>query len=950
MSEPKLISPMLDDFAMGGPISDHDGVRCCPAMRNGSDERYIVKIISVPASSTKLEALLLTGAYSSKESAVAYFKDLAEGILEEKKILDHLAQMEGFVGYEDCQIEPMEDGTGFDVYLLAKYRRSLARQFSREPMTHLGAVNLGLDLCAALAVARRAGYLCVDIKPGNIFLTGDKEYRIGDLGFIKLNSLKYASLPDKYRSEYTAPEVDDAFAAMSTGLDIFAVGLILYQAYNNGDLPFTGKMPEGKLDAPAYADYEMAEIILKACDPDPAQRWEDPVQMGQALVDYMQRNGANDIPIAPPKATVKEAEPESAPKLPKEYTEEEIENLAFLEDDSDDTVPNSTDANVSYDDVTDEVSAILGQIDALTAHPVPDPVVAPEAIEVKMPEAQDNDSNDDDIEDNIDDTSEMVEDIDEEESEGDDDTEDEDDDEDDFIIIRSKKASSRPKRKSHWLRNTIIILAILALLAGGYFFYKFYYLQTIDSLTLQGSEDYLKVLVETEADESLLSVICTDTTGNKIPAPVVDGVAVFTGLTPDTAYRVEIEISGFHKLEGAISKSYSTPEQTNIVHFSAITGAESGSVNLGFTVDGPDSEQWNVYYAVNGGEERMTAFPGHMVTLTGLNVGEEYTFRLEPVSDLYIASGNELVYTLGEPVYAENVQVLSCADGKLSIGWSVPSGKTVSGWSVRCYNEAEGYDQTITTTETTATFEGLDDAASFNIDIIANGMSIGQPFTVPANSITATDFAADTSDPEKLIFTWKLNRDFPADGLVMSYTIDGVPAPTDILCADNRAEVLIIPESTYEVTLKDAAGNVLYGGPFTYSTGKTTEFKRFTLSDKTLSFKMCKTPSIEDWDHSDLTSGDYTHTFAPNGKASLVGFLPGQYNQSDAVIHAVYAIYNDAGELVCYSTNSEVWRKLIYKNYLELDIPTLPSEPGKYTLNIYFNGYYAGQQKLTISG
>ena len=96
MSEPKLISPMLDNFAMGGPISDHDGVRCCPAMRNDSSERYIVKIISVPASSTKLEALLLTGAYSSKESAVAYFKDLADDILEEKTILDHLAQMEGY--------------------------------------------------------------------------------------------------------------------------------------------------------------------------------------------------------------------------------------------------------------------------------------------------------------------------------------------------------------------------------------------------------------------------------------------------------------------------------------------------------------------------------------------------------------------------------------------------------------------------------------------------------------------------------------------------------------------------------------------------------------------------------------------------------------------------------------------------------------------------------------
>ena len=42
MSEPKLISPMLDNFAMGDPISDRDGVRCCPAMENGSDEKYIV--------------------------------------------------------------------------------------------------------------------------------------------------------------------------------------------------------------------------------------------------------------------------------------------------------------------------------------------------------------------------------------------------------------------------------------------------------------------------------------------------------------------------------------------------------------------------------------------------------------------------------------------------------------------------------------------------------------------------------------------------------------------------------------------------------------------------------------------------------------------------------------------------------------------------------------------
>ena len=115
MSEPKLISPLLDNFEMGGPISDHDGVRCCPAMRKNSDEKYIVKIISVPASQTNMDALLLTGAYSDKNAALAYFNGLANGIADEKKILDNLSQLEGFVPFEGCQIVPMEDESGYDV-------------------------------------------------------------------------------------------------------------------------------------------------------------------------------------------------------------------------------------------------------------------------------------------------------------------------------------------------------------------------------------------------------------------------------------------------------------------------------------------------------------------------------------------------------------------------------------------------------------------------------------------------------------------------------------------------------------------------------------------------------------------------------------------------------------------------------------------------------------------
>ena len=181
MSELKLVSPLLDGFEMGEPISDHNGVRCCPAMKENSDDKYIVKIISVPASQKQLDALLLTGAYKNADAAAEYFKELAEETVKEARLLQQLAKLEGFLSYEGWQIVPMEGyDTGYDVYLLGSYKRSLEKHLRRNTMTHLGVVNLGIDLCTALSLCRRAGFIYTDLKPGNIFISEQKEYRIFD--------------------------------------------------------------------------------------------------------------------------------------------------------------------------------------------------------------------------------------------------------------------------------------------------------------------------------------------------------------------------------------------------------------------------------------------------------------------------------------------------------------------------------------------------------------------------------------------------------------------------------------------------------------------------------------------------------------------------------------------------------------------------------------------------
>ena len=798
MSEPKLISPMLDDFDMGGPISDHDGVRCCPAMRKNSNEKYIVKIISVPASQTKMDALLLTGAYSDKAAALSYFKGLANGIADEKRILDNLSQLEGFVPFEACQIVPMEDESGYDVYLLSPYRRTLERRMTKKPMTQLAAVNLGLDLCAALAVCRRSGYMCIDLKPSNIFVEGDTEYKIGDLGFVKLSSLKYASVPDMYRSSYTAPEAEDAFAALNETMDIYAVGLILYQIFNGGTLPFTGsKAPNEKFEAPALADAEMAAIILKACDPDPAERWLDPVQMGQALVNYMQKNDVNETPLiveepvtaeeiiaavdtqiidngscneetvdaaVVSKEVINEVTeaisdvsivPElsdetkriddvqqylesvedktriniivddpstAAPELYISETEEvedavpadaEIENAA---ENNETPVANEADeqpieeeySNLSFLDdidissedalegISEDIAEILSQVDALTAHDVPNPVVAPDPVEIKLPDPIIMDTEDTNV------ISETETEIESSES----------------TLIEADEADAEedetpyvPKKKRTGLVVCVVLAILIALAAGAYFFYTLFYLQPIHALNLDGSEDTLQVALSADIDEAMLSIVCADSNGNKLTAPVVGGKALFTGLLPDTAYTVTVEVDGFHELTGTTSKVYSTPVQSKVVQLSAITGSEDGSVVLNFSVEGPDSEQWNVIYNADGEAERVTAFPSHMVTLTGLTVDKEYTFRIEPIDDIYLSGETEIKYVAKNLVCAENLRINSCLNGELTAQWDTPDGETVSEWSVRCYNE-NGYDETLTTAENTITFQNVDDTVA----------------------------------------------------------------------------------------------------------------------------------------------------------------------------------------------------------------------------------------------
>ena len=767
MSEPRMISPLLDNFMVGSPISNHHGVSCCPAIEKDSNERYILKIISIPPSSAQIDALLLTGAYDNEEAALNYYEDVAHGLIREAEALTHIAESEGFLAYTGTQVIPAESGKGFEVYLLSPYSKNLESHMQSHVFTHLDALNLCLDLCSALSVSRRNGFLFVNLKPSNIFVSDPSQYRIGGLGFLALSSLQYASIPETYISAYTPPEICDAFSAVNETIDTYGVGMILYQLYNGGSLPECDS--QNSLPSPMYADPDLCAIILKACAVNPEDRWENPTQLGQAIISYMQRNGALNTPITPEGALNEVSEDTDTPQ-PTDESRTGAESSESLNLD-----------NVDYDTLTDEVSEMLNFADDLATHNIPEPVVAPEYVEVPMPEPIAV------VEETVCDT-----------PTADDDTADD------------RKDDKLPQKRQNlsWICYAAAIFIVIALISGGFYYYTNIYLLHIDGITISGSDNTLTVRIDTDAKDSLLQVVCSDTYGNQLFAPVLNRKAEFTKLMPNSAYSIKIIANGFHKIKGTTSAAYSTPVQTQILQFDAVTGIADGSVILSFSVDGPDSKEWTIQYFAEGEETRSATFSSHMVTLTNLTIGKEYTFRLSPKQSLSVVGQTEIRFTTSRLIKAENLTVISCMNNALTVIWDAPAGVSVKGWSVRC--TGPNYSQTIVTDTTSATFSGLDHTKGYVIEVKASGMSVGQGITIPENTVTVTNFRVDTSVSGQFTLSWETSLPVPPEGWVLRYSINGVEADVLLPCSSNEAIITpTLPNAVYRIQLEDINGNVL---------------------------------------------------------------------------------------------------------------------------------------------
>lgn len=1004
MSAPRLISPLLDNFIMGEPIYDQGGIRILPAMEQEKQAKYFVKIVSIPANQTQVDALLITGAYKDADAVNAYFGELADAVIQEAGILNRLSNSGGFDGYENMQIVPMDDGNGYDVYLLAPYRPSWKHISQQKPITHLDGYNLALDICAALSVARRNGYIYANLSPDSVTVSSSGSYHIGDLGLLGLDYLQYSSLPTANFSAYTAPEVSDAYSSLNSTLDVYALGMMLYEIFNGG-LPFDGpRASAAEYPAPAYAEEEFAQVILKAIAPDPDARWQDPTQMGQAIVTIMQRNGVSDAPILPviqieedsmseepvdneiteeagdvqeetnaelsEMATEEPAVEENAEAtavLPVTEVPEENADVPTADTSVEEVISSDIEGADDVSDMPEESTSETPDESAAEANPVEeaadetiekdvDATEEPSCTDIPCPVEISDEELDDileeanlliaDIQNDAEDTADNETYVQLEINETADDTDDTNDPGLDIPELDDDEAPA-PKKSGKRMAAIICSVVLLALLiVGGLFFYRHIYLQQIDVLSVSGKADAVSVAVVTDVASDKLSVVCTDENGNTFEADLVDYKATITGLAAETNYTVSLKIDGFHKLIGDTEYTYTTPEKTVISDVVVLNGTEAGTAEVTFKLSGPNEGNWTVTFAsADEAPHSATAIDGKAI-ITGLTLGKTYSVTLSSSADLYLDEYVELTFTAGAVIKPIDPYVLSCVDGKLTVKWTAPENDLT--WIVRCFDDS-GFDETLTVAENAAIFNVPDDKKAYDIEISAKGQAAKETLSVTENAITLSDFTVDTSLPGRITLEWSANADIPEGGYVVSYSVDGVSVDATFKTNANTVTILsAVPNAEHTFSFAGANGESILCAPVTAKATGKNPFSAFGIKASNMRFNLCPRPAKNNWVYKDVSSSAYTTTFAVGQKAGVAARILSKYYTSKEVVATVYAFRNADGAIIHTCFTEEEWGDMWSSGYGAFDIPSLPSLPGSYKLEMYIDGGLVYQTDVTI--
>ena len=265
-----------------------------------------LKAVTIPSSQGELDEILADG--MDMNGASTYFRDYVKELNREIALMSKLKGHSNIVSYEDHKMFPHEDGVGWDILIRMELLTPITSYLKQNhTFTRREVIQLGMDLCRALEICQRYNIIHRDIKPANIFISETEDFKLGDFGVARIASASTGASTRAGTVNYMAPEVFKG-EKYTSNVDIYSLGLVMYQLLNNNRMPLYPPYPQpitpssreraqaqrlsgAALPPPANAEGRLAEIVLKACAPDPAQRYDSPTVMRQALEAILYTEG-----------------------------------------------------------------------------------------------------------------------------------------------------------------------------------------------------------------------------------------------------------------------------------------------------------------------------------------------------------------------------------------------------------------------------------------------------------------------------------------------------------------------------------------------------------------------------------------------------------------------------------------------------------------------------------
>lgn len=293
---------------------------------HGHTFRAAVKIIRIPTDEEEVREREADGI-----SVRSYYQSLVSDLVNEIAMMEALKGASHIVAIDDYKIEEAREGIGWVLYIRMELLKNLNLYRREHPVTMEEICRLGCDICTALAACQKKQIVHRDIKPSNIFISEFDEFKLGDFGISRHMERTMSGLSRKGTVSYMAPEIYRGDAYNAT-VDIYALGLVLYQLANGGRLPFLPPAPADitprdmesalarrirgeEFPDPVRGGDTFGEMIRRACNRDPGKRYQTPEEFRDALTRWKSRIQDEDV---------MRIEEQGLPVLPEESDTSEI--------------------------------------------------------------------------------------------------------------------------------------------------------------------------------------------------------------------------------------------------------------------------------------------------------------------------------------------------------------------------------------------------------------------------------------------------------------------------------------------------------------------------------------------------------------------------------------------------------------------------------------------------